>query len=45
MPHGSVCFIVGNDFTYVKGCLYATNCADLSFGKNKNEKSKAFRFK
>lgn len=37
--------IVGNDFTYVKGCLYATNCADLSFGKNKKEKSKAFRFK
>ena len=37
--------IVGNDFTYVKECLYATNCADLSFGKNKKEKSKAFRFK
>ena len=34
--------IVGNDFTYVKNSVYATNCADLSFARNREEKAKYF---
>lgn len=36
--------IVDNDFTYVKKSVYATNCANLSFEENREEKSKLFPF-